>query len=67
MHLVLDLLGFEHASPDEQERLLTSLRSYITRHECVDDRNFQQYAQALSRVENTPPDCAGGDGPGVGC
>ena len=67
MHLVLDLLDFEHASPDEQERLLTSLRSYITRHECVDDRNFQQYAQALSRVENTPPDYAGGDGPGVGC
>lgn len=59
MHLVLDLLDFEHASPDEQERLLTSFRSYITRHECVDDRNFQQYAQALSRVENTPPDYVG--------
>ena len=67
MHLVLDLLGFEHASPDEQERLLTSLRSYIDRHECVDDRNFQQYAQALSRVENTSSDYTGGDGPGVGC
>ena len=67
MHLVLDLLGFQHASPVEQKQFLKSLRSYLANHEYADDRNFQQYAKSLSRAENKGQDYSSGDDPGVGC
>lgn len=53
MHCVLDLLGLQYAEPDEKERLLAALGSYLKNHEFADDGHFRAFTKAVDAA-NTP-------------
>lgn len=54
MLTVLDLLGLQYAEPDEKEKLLSALSSYVANHEFAGDGDFRQYAKALATAPTDP-------------
>ena len=47
MHTLLDVLGMEHAEPDEKAKLLAALGSYLKNHDFADDGNFRAFAKVV--------------------
>lgn len=58
MHCVLDLLGLEYAEPEEKERLLNALGTYLQNHEFATDGHFRSFSKAIASA-STPSTPAG--------
>lgn len=54
MLTVLDLLGLQYAEPEEKDKLLKALGSYVANHEFAGDGNFRAYAKALGSAPSDP-------------